>query len=104
MEDRAVGPYVGKPFAQLLEHSGADSGDHAGGNLHLKKAPDDSEETDSVQKKTRTDSEIRDQQSRRGGTKHPRAVEHHRVERDRVGEIFVANHLDYERLPPGHVE
>ena len=38
------------------------------------------------------------------GTEHARAVEHHRVERDRVGEIVVAHHLDHERLAAGHVE
>ncbi len=38
------------------------------------------------------------------GPDHSRAVEDHRVHRDRVGQIFAPDHLDHERLPPRHVE
>src|SRR5260370_38543103 len=101
MEDRAVGPYVGEALAQLLEHPRAD-GYHASRNFHLKEAPDDGEETDSVQEEAGPDSKPCDEQSRRGSTEHPRAVEHHQVEPKRVGGIFLIYHLDHKRLAPAH--
>ena len=104
VEHRPVAPDVRKPFAQLMKHARAHPGDHARRNLHLRQAPDNREKAHAVQKKTGADSEPRDQQSRGGGTEHARAVEHHRVERDRVGEIVVTHHLDHERLAAGHVK
>ena len=87
-----------------MDHARAGAGNHARGDVHLRQAPDDREETHAVQEKTGADAQPCDQQSRGRRTEHARAVEHHRVERDRVGEIFVAHHLDHERLAPGHVE
>ena len=35
---------------------------------------------------------------------HPGRIEHGRVQRDGVEQVFLAGHVDDQRLPPGHVE
>jgi hypothetical protein len=87
-----------------MEHARTGAGNHAHGDIHLRQAPDYSQEADAVKEEASADAKPRDQQSRGCWTEHACAVEHHRVERDRVGEIVVTHHLDHERLAPGHVE
>ena len=71
---------------------------------HQRQGDDDREEAQGVEQERRRDARRGDDEAADGGPDDARAVEHRRVERDRVGEVLAADHLDAERLTDRHVD
>ena len=97
-------PDVLEALAQALEHCRANTRQIARHQLHREQAEDDRNIAEPVEEKTSSDSDYADQDAGDGGPDHARAVEDHRVERDRVGQILAPDHLDHEGLACRHVK
>ena len=73
-------------------------------NPHHQQTNDHSHVAHCIGKKAPAFADLRHQNPRNGRPDHARAVEHGRVQRDRIHQIFLANHIHQKRLPPRNVK
>ena len=75
-----------------------------GTQLHQQQARDHGNVADAVGEKTPALADPRDQHTGDGRADHARAVEHGGVQRDRVHQVFAADHVDQKRLSRGNIK
>jgi len=85
------------PQAGLLRRRGA------GRQAHEEQADDDGQIAYPVPKEAPTLAKCRHEHAGQGGSHHPGAVEHGRIECNGVVQVRLAHHLHHERLPGRHV-